>query len=63
MHSDFQPCLLCTDISPDSLKLLMALCTVDTQRYSKSSQLYIEEHHSEIVPQFVDGVSVASEFN
>lgn len=33
-HIDFQPCHLCTEISPDVLNLLMVSCPVDDDTFT-----------------------------
>ena len=53
------PGLMSTETSPDSLNLLMILCSV-MMEYLRSTQFHPEEHYSEnyseIAPQFVGAV-------
>lgn len=40
INTDFWPCPLCTEISPDSMKHLMILCTVDYKIFKVFPVLY-----------------------
>lgn len=40
INTDFWPCPLCTEISPDSMKQLMILCTVDYKIFKVFPVLY-----------------------